>query len=385
MRTTRIKRAQATRLGRRLAFVVSIQFAHKFRETGRERISVRLRRQRIEGDVRGANPRSVLPPVWNIPVSLLRRLKVKLSEAVAAVSCALGIPGLCSAQVQLPTVNLGLTNFEDGFSSPGWFLEEFPDYYHADKLKDSQGATVPGLNHLTAFSTTTHIAYISQRRFLGGWLAVEALQPWVDLDVRANGTSATVRGFGDLTVGPGLQWAPKQIGPGVFANRFVLDVGVPTGRYNDRRPVNVGNNFVVVDPYYALTYELEKLEFSARLHYLWNSVNHEPFAGSGANTVQPGQAYHMNYSVSYEVITNVRVGFNGYWLQQLTDDKVNDANVPHSLERTFGLGVGMQFFSGGDTWIHLNAYKEIDVRNRAQGASVTLRLSRAIPSSRTHP
>jgi hypothetical protein len=273
---------------------------------------------------------------------------------IAAVSGALGIPGHCSAQVQLPTVNLGLTNFEDGFASPGWFLQEFPDYYNADKLKDSQGTTVPGRNDLTVFSTTTHVVYVSQQRFLGGWLAVEALELWVDLDVRANGTSATVRGFGDLTVGAGLQWAPKEIGSGMFVHRFVLDVGVPTRQYSDKQPINIGNNFVVVDPYYALTYEVGKVELSARLHYLWNSLNHEPFAGLGAHTVQPGQAYHMNYSASYEVITHVRVGFNGYWLQQTTDDKVNDINVPHSLERTVGLGAGIQFFSGRDTWIHHN-------------------------------
>lgn len=303
----------------------------------------------------------------------------------AAVSGALSVPGLCFAQVQLPAVNLGLTNFEDGFSSPGWFLQEFPNYYRADELKNSQGNSVPGSNDLTSFSTTTHIAYVSQQRVLGGWLAAEVLQPWVDLDVRLAGASSRVRGFGDLTVGAGVQWAPKEIGSGVFASRFVLDVGVPTGQYSDTQPVNVGNNFVVVDPYYALTYERGKVELSARLHYLWNSVNHEPFVGLGANSVQPGQAFHMNYSVSYEVISHVRVGFNGYWLQQLTDDKVNDINVPHSLERTVGLGAGIQIFSGRDTWIHLNGYKETDVRNRAQGSSVTLRFSRAIPSSSTRP
>lgn len=299
---------------------------------------------------------------------------------VAAVSCALGTPDLCSAQVQLPAVNLGLTNFEDGFAGPGWLLQEFPNYYHADKLKDSQGTTIPGNNRITAFSTTTHVAYVSQQRFMGGWLAFEALQPWVDLDTRfANGNNPTARGFGDLTVGVGLQWAPMQIGNGVFASRFVFDVGVPTGRYSDTQPVNVGNNFVVVDPYYALTYAVGKLEASARLHYLWNSVNHEPFVGLGANTVQPGQAFHMNYSASYEVVTNVRVGFNGYWLQQTTDDKINDVNVPHSLERTVGLGAGIQFQPDRNTWIHLNAYKETDVRYRAQGSSVTLRFSRIIP------
>jgi hypothetical protein len=51
--------------------------------------------------------------------------------------------------------------------------------------------------------------------------------------------------------------------------------------------------------------------------------------------------------------------------------KVNDTNLPHSSERTIGLGAGIQYFSGRQTWIHLNGYKEPDVRNRAQGISVT--------------
>jgi len=146
---------------------------------------------------------------------------------VAAVSGALGIPVPCVAQVQLPTVNLGLTSFEDGFGSPGWFLQEFPDYYDAGKLRDSQDHVIPSSNRLTAFSTTTHVVYASPQRFLGGWPVVEALQPWVDLDVRlANETFSRVRGFGDLTVGAGLQWAPQKIGDGVFVSRFVLDVGL---------------------------------------------------------------------------------------------------------------------------------------------------------------
>jgi hypothetical protein len=82
---------------------------------------------------------------------------------------------------------------------------------------------------------------------------------------------------------------------------------------------------------------------------------------------------------------HVRVGFNGYWLQQTTEDRVNDTSVPHSLERTVGLGGGIQYFSGRDSWIHLNAYKETDVMNRAQGASVTLRISKALPSTMPPP
>ena len=148
---------------------------------------------------------------------------------------------VCSAQVQLPTVNLGDTNFEDAFGGPGWLLQEFPQISVASELKDSHGKTIPGSNRVTAYSTTTHVAFVSKKRVLGGWLSGEVLLPLVDLDVQlANGTSSRVRGLADLTVGAGLQWAPRKIGEGVFAHRVVFDVGFPTGMYSDRRPVNIG-------------------------------------------------------------------------------------------------------------------------------------------------
>jgi hypothetical protein len=102
-----------------------------------------------------------------------------------------------------------------------------------------------------------------------GWLAGEVVLPLVDLDVQlASGIESRACGFGDLTVGPGLQWAPRKFGNGVFVQRVMIDVGVPAGKYSDSCPVNIGNHLVVVDPDYAFTYERRKVEFSARLHYL---------------------------------------------------------------------------------------------------------------------
>jgi hypothetical protein len=296
------------------------------------------------------------------------------------VLCLLTATCVCSAQVQLPTVNLGDTNFEDAFGAPGWLLQEFPVTNVASELKDSHGKTIPGSNRVTALSTTTHVAFVSKKRVLGGWLSGEVLQPLVDLDVQlANGTSSRVRGLADLEVGTGLQWAPRKIGEGVLAHRVVLDVGLPTGTYNDRRPVNIGNHFVVVNPYYAMTYERKKVEFSVRLHYLWNSTNNDPFAGFGIRNMQPGQAFHINYATSYALWKNVRLGFNGYWLQQVTDHKIDDADVPSSKERTVGLGPGIQL-SGREVWFRLNGYIETDVHNRPSGIMVTFRISKAIPA-----
>jgi hypothetical protein len=289
------------------------------------------------------------------------------------------------AQVQLPTVNLGDTNFEDGFGAPGWLLEEFPGGYTAGELKDAKGKTIPGSSSVTTYSTTSHVVFASRRRVLGGWLAGEALLPVVDVTVQfVNGSESRARGFGDLTVGTGLQWAPKKIRNGVFVYRAMIDVGVPTGKYSASRPVNLGNHFVVVDPYYAFTYERKKAELSARLHYLWNSTNSDPFIGFGIKNMQPGQTFHINYAASYELFKSLRLGFNGYWLQQLTNHEINGVAVPNSNERTVGLGPGIQL-AGQGIWFRVNSYIETDVRNRPSGIKVTFRISKALPTNESQP
>jgi hypothetical protein len=164
----------------------------------------------------------------------------------------------------------------------------------------------------------------------------------------------------------------------VFVQRVMVDVDVPTGKYSDARPVNVGNHFVVVNPYYAFTYEPnKKLEFSARVHYLWNSTNNDPFVGFGIKRMQAGQAFHANYMTSYEVLKNVRLGFNGYWLQQSTDHQIDGVSIANSKERTVGLGPGIQI-GGRGLWFRVNSYIETGVRNRPSGIKVTFRISKAL-------
>jgi hypothetical protein len=221
---------------------------------------------------------------------------------------------------------------------------------------------------------------LSKTRVLGGWLAGELLQPLVDLDVRLpDGASSRVRAVADLTFGGGLQWAPKRVGQGVLAQRVVFDVTVPTGSYSDRQSINIGNHFIALDPRYAVTYVRKQIEFSARLHYLWNSINDDPPVQFNLRDTQAGQAVHLNFATSYEIRKKVRVGFNGYWLQQTTDHRTNDIAVPNSAERVVGLGPGVQL-GGPEAWFHLNAYVETAVQNRPKGVKVTLRVSRLWPS-----
>lgn len=283
------------------------------------------------------------------------------------------------ATVGLPPVNLGFSSFEDGIGYPGWIVEEFFSYYHADQFNDSRGEKISGSNRLTTLSAITHVGYLSELHLFGASYGGEVILPLANVDINASSVATErIRGVGDLFVGPFvLQWSDQKLfGMGYF-HRFVIDLILPTGEYDRNKAVNIGNNLISVTPNYALTLVAsEKLEFSARLNYLWNSQNDEPFVGLGARNTQPGQAFFANYSVSYEIFKGGRIGINGYALQQFTENKIDGHSLVNSKERVFAIGPGL-VFRRNKLWIYLNGYFETLAENRPQGIKVVFRISKA--------
>jgi hypothetical protein len=165
----------------------------------------------------------------------------------------------------------------------------------------------------------------------------------------------------------------------------MVDVGAATGKYSDNRPVNIGNHFVSLTPTYVFTYEPnKKVEFTGQFYFLWNSTNNDPFAGFGIKNTQAGQALHANYATSYAIFKSVRLGFNGYWLQQLTDHAINRIGIADSKERTVGLGPGLQL-GGNGLRLRINSYMETNVRNRPSGFKVTFRISKTFVAAQPEP
>jgi hypothetical protein len=297
--------------------------------------------------------------------------------------CAV-LPGFVTVKagpVSLPPVNLGETSFEDGVANPGWFFEEITEFYHAGQFNGPDGTEVPGHNELTTASAISHLAYFTHYKLLGGYIGAEFLVPLVDANLDTTfAPPGHEQGVGDLIIAPVmLQWNNLKLFGKPFFQRIDPDVVVPTGKYNPDRALNIGNNIVSVNPYYAFTiFPSEKLEFSARLHYLWNSQNDDPYEGLHASSVQPGQAFHGNIAGSYEVSDRLRVGVSGYTLQQFTDDKINGDAIAGSEERVFGIGPGVAYNQDNHQdkwWLTLNSYFETGAENRPQGIGIVLRFS----------
>lgn len=121
-----------------------------------------------------------------------------------------------------------------------------------------------------------------------------------------------------------LQWGPATLFGRPYWQRLNFVFSLPTGDYDKDAAINTGSNTWIFNPHYAFTWELgERLELSGRLHYAWISRNDDPSPRLGANDVQPGQALHANFSISYALDPHWRIGLAGYQLKQISADRID--------------------------------------------------------------
>jgi len=105
---------------------------------------------------------------------------------------------------------------------------------------------------------------------------------------------------------------------------------------------------------------------------LWNGKNDSAPFSFGAESIEPGDAFHLNFSLSYETSPGTRVGVAGYYLEQTTDDRVDGVPVSGSREKVFGIGPGIMFANDRSTFF-LNYYFESGAENRPEGDRLVLR------------
>ncbi len=284
---------------------------------------------------------------------------------------------------ELPSVNLGFTSFMDGGppAGPGFYFTQYVQYWTSDRFED---LGLPGFadEQLDAWISLTQFIYQSDQELLfGGKWGLDVIVPAVSLDLdygvpnifgfpEDNGS-----GFGDLLVGPFLQWDPimGEKGP-IFMHRIEFQMIFPTGKYDDDKALNPGSDFFSFNPYWTATLFLgPKWTTSWRIHYLWNDKKDDPNTPGAIDDTQAGQAVHANYTVAYNLIPGkLRAGINGYFLYQTTDNEIDGRSVD-SDEQVFAIGPGAIFSFSQDDHLFLNVFFETSAKNRPQGERVNVR------------
>jgi hypothetical protein len=289
--------------------------------------------------------------------------------------------GLSSSRAQsqqlptLPAVNLGDTSFLDAIAAPGSVVELIGQGVHDSKTLSNTGQVVSQITDVNSGVSLLHIAWIAPRtRIFGAWYGTEIVLTAAYVDTGGHGIG---QGAGDLTFAPLiLQWPKHTLFGMPIYQRATFDFDAPAGRYSPDRPVNIGNNAWDIHPYYAVTlFPAKRIETSWRIHYLWDATNHAPPLGENASDTQAGQAVHFNATVSYEIVKNVYVGANGYYLKQITDARVNGIAVPNAREQIGGIGPGA-VVNHGKWFFFVNAYREVEAENLAEGNKLVLRVEK---------
>lgn len=272
----------------------------------------------------------------------------------------------------LPYINLGLTSFLDGGPLrpvPGWYFINLFEYYQSHTFLDAHGCLLDGIPspHLKEFTYLPIVVYQWERKILGASPGADVTIPFALINkITCSGLGLTTSGggMGDLFGGAYLQWDAIMHGDRpIFVHRLEFDVSFPTGKVHSpvATTINPGNNFFFINPYWAATlYPISRLSISWRIFYLWSALNR-------ATCIQPGDAVHLNYAVAYEVVKNFHIGINGYFLQQIKDDKLHGMPILQSRERIFAVGPGAIYVQSQDLYILGNFYKESHARNRTQG------------------
>jgi len=296
----------------------------------------------------------------------MTRSTCRVALVVLAITALVG--GITATAYDQPAVNLGFTSFLDGGppAGPGWYATQYVQYYDADNLRD-----LPGHLDLKAWISLSQLIYQSDQAILGGgkW-GLDVILPYASFDTDLPSDN----GFGDLLVGPYIQWDPimGENGP-VFMHRIEIQTLIPTGDYDDKTAVNPGSNVVSLNPYWAATwFPSPNCTASWRIHYLWNDTNDEPNVPMAGDS-QAGQAVHANFATGYDIMPKkLRIGLNGYYFKQIEKSEI-DGHQVGGREQVLGLGPGAVMHFSQDDHLFANMYFEMEAKNRPEGERVNIR------------
>ena len=308
----------------------------------------------------------------------MRKGFVALLLAVLAFGPA-GAPALAFNQ---PPLNLGLTDILDAPPGPGTYFTEYIQAYQSDTLKDKDGNDIPGDPEIATVLSMNQLVHVYPHKILGGHIGADVLLPIVAISTSGQlptgelppapafvPFNANPAVLGDLIVGPFLQWFDTKLLGRPFLQRFELDFVLPTGQYDKKYVANPGSNLWTIEPHYAFVWFLTpQLSTSWRLMYDYSTENDD-------TKVKPGQVFHLNYSVEYELFKNFRGAVTGYYLTQITEDETNGVKGNGTKEQVFAIGPAVFWGASPNFFLGLKTQWESSAENRPEGNRTTFRLT----------
>ncbi len=264
---------------------------------------------------------------------------------------------------------------------PGFYYLNYAYYYTADSLKDNNGDDIGVFDKITAVANVSRFLWMSNGTLFGGNYGQHLFVPYLDvsLDFKAPVGPGNTMSYDDGSV-PYLIYSPMVLAYHLMEDKLhvavsAVDLYIPTGQ-EDGNLAATGHNFWTFEPVVAITYLPNNWEFSAKFMYDFNTTqdNYANPAGLQVDRT-PGQEFHFDYSCSYALHPSWRVGLNGYYYVQTTDDKFKGRDAAllageegkHSTVLAVGPGV---WYNYQNMYFVLRTQVETMAENKTEGQNV---------------
>ena len=249
---------------------------------------------------------------------------------------------------------------------PGVYFRDYNYFYWADQFNDPSGndAHVPNADVFT-YANIPRVIWITDTKFLGGYVGVDALLPLVDQHVKAGPFDSTTFGIGDFFGEGTLSWHLKQfdfaVGSGVWA---------PTGDSAPQPTTRIGEGYWTFMQTAGATWYIDEEKTWAV-----SALNRYEFCTEQRDTdLIPGQTYTLEWGISKTVAKVVDLGAVGYYQQQV-DPSEGASWSSRSRVAAVGPEVNVAF-PKQMFFVSLRYNYEFMAETRAQGNAITLTLTK---------
>lgn len=264
--------------------------------------------------------------------------------------------GLLSTPVGVNTVVNGI------LPAPGdTQFYEYTLHYEADKFVGNDGKSLVPDFKIRADVIAPRVVHTWEQQLGPFTLASGIIAPLVKLSINTPSGSGKNSGLGDIILQP-LFIGGSNSSKTFFAFLAPFDVAIPTGSYNKNRVDNLGNNYFAFIPSLNTTwFPTPDWDVSTTTLIEMNTKNRDTNYHSGSVAT-------FEYNVSYQVIPNLHVGVQGFFMKQFTDDKLDGDTFQDGFRgKAAGFGPQIRYMFNQRAGMLLKYQKEFDVRNRAEG------------------
>lgn len=268
---------------------------------------------------------------------------------------------------------------------PGLYFTNYFYYYYADEMKDDDGDNIDAFDKVSVIADVLRFIYITDKKVLGGNYGQHLFIPFINtqLDFNAKVGPDSDDSYSDTNI-PYLIYSPFLLSHHFMKGKLhtvvsLVDIYIPFYNQEDDNLAYAGQNFWTFEPVVGVTYLPGNFEFSIKAMYDFNTKQEDYPTVYGVNVDRkPGQEFHFDYSASYAITKNLRLGISGYYYRQMTDDDFDiDSNIAPPVQellrqdegnrsRVFAVGPGVQY-KYKNMFFELRSQWEMEARNKTEG------------------